>query len=74
MNNRELLNTYNSSIDIPSDRVFITNNVPVINEKTDLLYEHITLTFSVQETMLPSSPYHLGISGMGMVRLLVISW
>ena len=33
MNNRELLNTYNSSIDIPSDRVFITNNVPVINEK-----------------------------------------
>lgn len=41
MNNRELLNTYNSSIDIPSDRVFITNNVPVINEKTDLLYEQV---------------------------------
>ena len=32
MNNRELLNTYNSSIDMPSDRVFITNNVPIINE------------------------------------------
>ena len=41
MNNRELLNTYNSSIDMPSDRVFITNNVPVINEKTDLLYEQV---------------------------------
>ena len=41
MNNRELLNTYNSSIDMPSDRVFITNNVPVINEKIDLLYEQV---------------------------------
>ena len=41
MNNRELLNTYNSSIDMPSDRVFITNNVPIINEKTDLLYEQV---------------------------------
>jgi len=28
-------------IDMPSDRVFITNNVPIINEKTDLLYEQV---------------------------------
>lgn len=61
MNNRELLNTYNSSIDMPSDRVFITNNVPVINEKTDLLYEQVgnvvlilTMTFNYKPT--PTMP------------------
>ncbi|OOF53324.1 type IVB secretion system protein IcmH/DotU [Rodentibacter genomosp. 2] len=41
MTNQELLNTYNPSLDKPSERVFITNNVPVINEKTDLLYEQV---------------------------------
>lgn len=41
MNNRELLNTYNPVIDEPAGRVVITNNVPVINEKTDLLYEQV---------------------------------
>lgn len=41
MNNRELLNTYNPSLDTPAERVFITNNVPVINEKNDLLYEQV---------------------------------
>ncbi|MBN6063475.1 type IVB secretion system protein IcmH/DotU [Aggregatibacter actinomycetemcomitans] len=42
MSNRELLNTYNPSLDMPSEkRVFITNNVPIINEKTDILYEQV---------------------------------
>lgn len=42
MSNYELLNTDNSSPrSMPSDRVFITNNVPIINEKTDLLYEQV---------------------------------
>ncbi|WP_018652921.1 type IVB secretion system protein IcmH/DotU [Actinobacillus capsulatus] len=41
MSNYELLNTDDSSSSMPSDRVFITNNVPIINEKTDLLYAQV---------------------------------
>ncbi|OOF55434.1 type IVB secretion system protein IcmH/DotU [Rodentibacter myodis] len=41
MSNQKLLNTYNSSVDMSADSVFITNNLPVINEKTDLLYEQV---------------------------------
>ncbi|THA10382.1 type IVB secretion system protein IcmH/DotU, partial [Rodentibacter pneumotropicus] len=41
MSNRELLNTYNPSLDVPSEKVFIRNNIPVINEKTELLYEQV---------------------------------
>lgn len=61
MNNRELLNTYNSSIDMPSDRVFITNNVPVINEKLiffmsklEMLILILTMTFNYKPT--PTMP------------------
>ena len=41
MNSHELSNSYDPIIDTHSDRIFITNNVPIINEKTDLLYKQV---------------------------------
>ena len=41
MNSHELSNSYDPTIDTHSDRIFITNNVPIINEKTDLLYKQV---------------------------------
>ncbi|THA08602.1 type IVB secretion system protein IcmH/DotU [Rodentibacter pneumotropicus] len=60
MSNRELLNTYNPSLDVPSEKVFIRNNIPVINEKTELLYEQVgNVDFDIDyDFQLQSSSYN----------------
>ena len=42
-NELEVIDSYDGELtnNLPIDRINITNNVPVINEKTDLLYDQV---------------------------------
>ncbi|OOF70621.1 type IVB secretion system protein IcmH/DotU [Rodentibacter caecimuris] len=41
MKDQDLLDINNSSVNMPADRIHITNNIPIIKEKTDLLYTQV---------------------------------